>query len=94
MLAVIGGSGVYNVDGLRRPSWVKVESSFGSPSDEILVGELEGLDIAFLPRHAPLAARLRHGRIVAAGLPGNFARRQFDVHAISSSKEPPCASTT
>ena len=51
MLAVIGGSGVYNVDGLRNSSWVKVESSFGSPSDEILVGELEGLDIAFLPRH-------------------------------------------
>src|SRR5438309_7327951 len=51
MLAVIGGSGVYDVDGLRNPSWVKVESSFGSPSDEILVGELEGLDVAFLPRH-------------------------------------------
>ena len=51
MLAVIGGSGVYNVDGLRNSSWVKVESSFGSPSDEILVGELEGLDVAFLPRH-------------------------------------------
>ena len=51
MLAVTGGSGVYNVDGLRHPSWVKVESSFASPSDEILVGELEGLDIAFLPRH-------------------------------------------
>src|SRR5207245_8472935 len=47
----VGGSGVYSVDGLRHPSWVKVESSFGSPSDEILVGELEGLDIAFLPRH-------------------------------------------
>ncbi len=51
MLAVLGGSGVYNVDGLRNPSWVKVESSFGSPSDAILVGELEGLDVAFLPRH-------------------------------------------
>ena len=51
MLAVIGGSGVYNVDGLRNPRWVKAESSFGSPSDEILVGELEGLEVAFLPRH-------------------------------------------
>jgi 5'-methylthioadenosine phosphorylase len=51
MLAVIGGSGVYNVDGLRNSRWVKVESSFGNPSDEILVGELEGLDVAFLPRH-------------------------------------------
>ncbi len=51
MLAVIGGSGVYDVDGLRNPRWVKAESSFGSPSDEILVGELEGLEVAFLPRH-------------------------------------------
>ena len=51
MLAVIGGSGVYDVEGLRNPRWVKAESSFGNPSDEILVGELEGLDVAFLPRH-------------------------------------------
>jgi 5'-methylthioadenosine phosphorylase len=51
MLAVIGGSGVYSIEGLRNTKWTKVESPFGRPSDEVLVGELEGRPIAFLPRH-------------------------------------------
>jgi 5'-methylthioadenosine phosphorylase len=51
MLGVIGGSGVYGIEGLRNTSWKKIESPFGNPSDEILVGELEGHDVAFLPRH-------------------------------------------
>ena len=51
MLAIIGGSGVYNIDGLENTRWVKAESSFGDPSDEILIGELNGQAIAFLPRH-------------------------------------------
>jgi 5'-methylthioadenosine phosphorylase len=51
MLGIIGGSGVYNIDGLENTRWVKVGSSFGEPSDEILVGELAGQPIAFLPRH-------------------------------------------
>ncbi|MDP4029794.1 MAG: S-methyl-5'-thioadenosine phosphorylase [Gallionella sp.] len=56
MLGIIGGSGVYNIEGLENTRWVKVESSFGEPSDEILVGELpignsERQPIAFLPRH-------------------------------------------
>jgi len=51
MLAVIGGSGVYNIDGLRNPRWTKLVSSFGKPSDEALVGELDGREVAFLPRH-------------------------------------------
>ena len=51
MLGVIGGSGVYNIEGLRDTKWTKVESPFGQPSDEVLVGELEGERVAFLPRH-------------------------------------------
>ena len=51
MLGVIGGSGVYGIEGLRNTAWKKVESPFGRPSDEILVGELEGAPVAFLPRH-------------------------------------------
>ncbi len=51
MLGIIGGSGVYNIDGLENSRWVKVESSFGEPSDEILLSELGGEPIAFLPRH-------------------------------------------
>src|SRR5574340_694885 len=51
MLGIIGGSGVYNIDGLQNTRWVKAVSSFGEPSDEILIGELAGQSIAFLPRH-------------------------------------------
>ena len=51
MLGVIGGSGVYNVDGVRNTRWIRAKSSFGKPTDEILVGELAGQEIAFLPRH-------------------------------------------
>jgi 5'-methylthioadenosine phosphorylase len=51
MLAIIGGSGVYDIDGLEKTRWVKAESSFGEPSDEVLIGELNGQPIAFLPRH-------------------------------------------
>ena len=52
MLGVIGGSGVYQIDGLEGASWVKVRSPWGKPSDEVLVGRLNGLPVAFLPRHA------------------------------------------
>jgi 5'-methylthioadenosine phosphorylase len=51
MLAMIGGSGVYNIDGLSHTRWVKVDSPFGAPSDELLLGELDGQPLAFLPRH-------------------------------------------
>ena len=56
MLAIIGGSGVYNIDGLENTRWVKAESPFGIPSDEVLIGELpigesNRQHVAFLPRH-------------------------------------------
>ncbi|MFN6925327.1 MAG: S-methyl-5'-thioadenosine phosphorylase [Tabrizicola sp.] len=51
MLGVIGGSGVYQIDGLEGASWVKVKGPWGKPSDEVLVGRLSGLPVAFLPRH-------------------------------------------
>jgi 5'-methylthioadenosine phosphorylase len=50
-IGVIGGSGVYEIDGLRNARWEKVESPFGSPSDAILVGEIADSRLAFLPRH-------------------------------------------
>lgn len=51
MIGVIGGSGVYQIDGLEGASWVRVKSPWGKPSDEVLVGRLGGIPIAFLPRH-------------------------------------------
>lgn len=51
VIGVIGGSGVYNIDGLTNTRWVKVETTFGTPSDELLLGELHGQQMVFLPRH-------------------------------------------
>lgn len=51
ILGIIGGSGVYDIEGLEHPRWERVESGFGSPSDELLIGELGGLRLVFLPRH-------------------------------------------
>jgi 5'-methylthioadenosine phosphorylase len=51
MIGVIGGSGVYQIEGLEGASWVKVSTPWGKPSDEVLVGRLHGIPIAFLPRH-------------------------------------------
>ena len=51
MIGVIGGSGVYQIDGLEGASWVKVKTPWGKPSDEVLLGRLDGVPMAFLPRH-------------------------------------------
>ena len=50
-LAVIGGSGIYDIEGLEGASWQTVETPWGAPSDAILTGRLAGLDVCFLPRH-------------------------------------------
>ena len=51
MLAVIGGSGIYQLDGLKNTRWTPVDSPFGRPSDDVLLAELQGVPLAFLPRH-------------------------------------------
>jgi 5'-methylthioadenosine phosphorylase len=51
ILGIIGGSGVYDIDGLVNKRWVAVSSPFGAPSDELLCGELNGQQLVFLPRH-------------------------------------------
>ncbi|NDV48262.1 MULTISPECIES: S-methyl-5'-thioadenosine phosphorylase [unclassified Salipiger] len=51
MIGVIGGSGVYDLDTLEDRAWVTVDTPWGAPSDQILTGTLEGVEMAFLPRH-------------------------------------------
>jgi 5'-methylthioadenosine phosphorylase len=51
-IGVIGGSGLYQIDGVIDQKWVRIETPFGDPSDEILTGILDGREVAFLPRHA------------------------------------------
>jgi 5'-methylthioadenosine phosphorylase len=50
-LGIIGGSGLYNLNGLKNTKWIKIETPWGHPSDEILSGELNGIKINFIPRH-------------------------------------------
>ncbi len=51
VIGVIGGSGVYDIDGLEDAVWTEVASPWGTPSDAILTGRLGGVKMAFLPRH-------------------------------------------
>lgn len=51
ILGVIGGSGLYDIDGLLNKRWVSIASPFGAASDDLLFGELDGMELVFLPRH-------------------------------------------
>src|SRR6266576_3174659 len=51
VLGIIGGSGVYDIDGLEDARWQRVDSPWGEVSDELLLGTLMGVDMVFLPRH-------------------------------------------
>ena len=50
-IGIIGGSGIYNMDGLQEATWLDGKSPWGAPSDAILTGRLNGVEMAFLPRH-------------------------------------------
>jgi 5'-methylthioadenosine phosphorylase len=51
LVGIIGGSGIYDIDGLANMSWRRVVSAFGEPSDELMFGDLAGQPLVFLPRH-------------------------------------------
>jgi len=51
VLGIIGGSGIYQIDGLADAQWRRIESPFGTPSDALLTGTLDGQRLVFLPRH-------------------------------------------
>jgi 5'-methylthioadenosine phosphorylase len=50
-IGVIGGSGLYSIEGFTNQKWVKVKTPFGAPSDDLLTGKLAGREVVFLPRH-------------------------------------------
>ena len=70
VIGVIGGSGVYDIEGLQNTEWRRISSPFGIPSDELLFGDIEGQQVVFLPRHG------RGHRVPPTGL--NF-RANIDV---------------
>ncbi len=51
VIGVIGGSGLYDLPGLTNAAWTKVESPWGAPSDDLLIGEIGAKKLVFLPRH-------------------------------------------
>jgi len=50
-IGIIGGTGLYNIEGFTRQKWVKLKTPFGPPSDHLLTGKLAGREVVFLPRH-------------------------------------------
>jgi hypothetical protein len=50
-IGVIGGSGLYAIDALEEAQWIAVDTPWGAPSDELLIGRIAGVKFAFLPRH-------------------------------------------
>ena len=51
-LAIIGGSGLYSIEGIKNEKWLSISTPWGNPSDEILEVEIENKIVYFLPRHA------------------------------------------
>ena len=89
-IGIIGGSGLYNIEGITDIENVNVETPFGEPSDQFITGNLEGKDVVFLPRHG------RHHNILPSEL--NFraniygmkklgVERIIAVSAVGSMKE-------
>ncbi|MFH1485817.1 MAG: S-methyl-5'-thioadenosine phosphorylase [Chloroflexota bacterium] len=80
-LGVIGGSGLYQMEGLTDVREIQVKTPFGDPSDVIVVGRLEDVPVAFLPRHG------RGHRISPSELPGRanmYAMKSLGVEWIIS----------
>jgi len=50
-IGIIGGSGLYHLEGFTGQKWVRVKTPFGPPSDDLLTGRLAGREVVFLPRH-------------------------------------------
>ena len=51
-LGIIGGSGLYKMEGFEKTNWQKIETAWGDPSDEILIAKFNGEEICFIPRHS------------------------------------------
>jgi 5'-methylthioadenosine phosphorylase len=89
-IGIIGGSGLYKVDGMTGIEKMKINTPFGEPSDTVLLGNLEGVGVAFIPRHG------RGHRISPSELPAKAniyalkslgVERIISVNAVGSLKE-------
>ena len=89
-IGVIGGSGLYELEGLTDVRWRRVRTPFGDPSDEYCTGTFEGRPVIFLPRHGR-GHRLTPGelnfRANIWGLKSLGAERVLSISAVGSMKE-------
>jgi 5'-methylthioadenosine phosphorylase len=94
-IGIIGGTGLYHIDGFTRQKWVTVKTPFGPPSDQFLTGVLSGREIVFLPRHGRghrlLPSELNH-RANMWGMKKLGAEWVISVSAVGSlqAKYKPC----
>jgi 5'-methylthioadenosine phosphorylase len=94
-IGIIGGSGLYHIEGFSKQKWIKVSTPFGAPSDEFLTGKLAGREVVFLPRHARghriLPSELNH-RANIYGMKKLGVRWIISVSAVGSlqAKLQPC----
>jgi 5'-methylthioadenosine phosphorylase len=90
VIGVIGGSGVYDIEGLEKAEWITVESPFGPPSDQLLTGDLDGQKVVFLPRHGrghPLPPSRLNFRANIDALKRAGVTEILSVSAVGSLKE-------
>ena len=90
VVGVIGGSGLYELDGLQDARWVKIRTPFGEPSDAFRVGRLGGATVLFLSRHGRghrLAPSDINYRANIYGMKALGARWVISVSAVGSMKE-------
>jgi 5'-methylthioadenosine phosphorylase len=89
-IGVIGGSGLYQMDGLQQKRWVRLTTPFGKPSDHFLTGRLADRDLVFLPRHGRghtiLPSELNH-RANIYGMKKLGVTHIISVSAVGSLKE-------
>ena len=89
-LGFIGGSGLYQIDGIEKIRKAKVKTPFGDPSDEFITGKLSGVDAVFLPRHGKghtiLPAELNHKANIFA-MKKLGVTHIFSISAVGSLKE-------
>jgi 5'-methylthioadenosine phosphorylase len=78
-IGIIGGSGLYQIEGVTEPSEQKIETPFGPPSDAIIGGKLSGRQVYFLPRHGRGHRLLPHELNYRANI---YALRSLDVRWI------------
>ncbi|OQW47611.1 MAG: 5'-methylthioadenosine phosphorylase [Proteobacteria bacterium SG_bin7] len=90
MIGIIGGTGLYKIDGINGVSSRNIDTPFGAPSAEILTGELAGKEVAFLPRHGSdhqiLPSEINYRANIWA-LKSVGVRRIISVSAVGSLRE-------